>query len=102
MKRVPVRFVIVSVACALVLLSAGPRAWSSTVYVQTNLVSNIPGLAQSTDPNLKNPWGVSFTATSPFWVSDAGSNFSTLYQGTGSTVNTRVVTVAGGPTGEIA
>ena len=45
---------------------AASQAWGSTVYVQTNLVSDIPGLAQSTDPNLKNPWGVSFSATNPF------------------------------------
>ena len=35
-------------------------------YVQTDLVSNIPGLASITDPDLKNPWGISHRATSPF------------------------------------
>jgi uncharacterized protein (TIGR03118 family) len=97
-----VRCVSIAVVCTLVFFLAEPQAWPSTVYLQTNLVSDIPGLAQSTDPNLKNPWGVSFTATSPFWVSDTGTNDSTLYQGTGSTVNARVVSVPGGPTGEIA
>ena len=41
-------------------------------FTQTNLVSDIPGLAANTDPNLKNPWGVAFSATSPFWTSDQG------------------------------
>jgi len=41
-------------------------------FVQTNLVSNLPGLAPITDPNLINPWGVSESTTSPFWVSDQG------------------------------
>ena len=27
-----------------------------------------------------NPWGVSLSATSPFWVSDAGTSVSTLYK----------------------
>jgi uncharacterized protein (TIGR03118 family) len=47
--------------------------------VQTNLVSDISGLAPNTDPNLKNPWGVSFGAMTPFWVSDQASGNATLY-----------------------
>jgi hypothetical protein len=35
------------------------------------------------DPNLVNPWGVSFTPTSPYWVSDNNSGFSTLYTAAG-------------------
>ena len=104
MKKRCVQSLTAGIVCALALLAAEPQAWCATasVYLQTNLVSNIPGLAQSTDPNLRNPWGNSFSATSPFWVADAGSNDSTLYQGTGSTINARVVGVAGGPTGAIA
>src|SRR5712692_2566930 len=34
-------------------------------YVQTNLVSDVPGLAKVTDPNLKNPWGTSTRPGSP-------------------------------------
>src|SRR5262249_10525131 len=37
-----------------------------------------------------------------FWVSNAGANNSTLYSGTGSTINARVVPVPGGPTGQIS
>ena len=48
-------------------------------YVQTNLVSDIAGLAQLTDPALKNPWGVSESSGSPFWVSDQATGESTLY-----------------------
>ena len=68
--------------------------------VQTNLVSDVPGLAIATDPNLANPWGVSFSPTSPFWVSDEATNVATLYQGTGAIV-AKVVTVPGGPTGQV-
>src|SRR5260221_2183216 len=48
-------------------------------YQQTYLVSDLPGLAQLQDTNLVNPWGISFSATSPFWISDNGSGLSTLY-----------------------
>jgi uncharacterized protein (TIGR03118 family) len=79
------------------------------VYVQTNLVSDVPGLAPATDLNLKNPWGASSSAGSPLWVSDQGTNKSTLYNvtSTGVTINPRVVniptTAAGpqGPTGQV-
>ena len=51
----------------------------SNVYLQTNLVSDLAGIAQLQDTNLVNPWGISFSATSPFWISDNGSGLSTLY-----------------------
>jgi uncharacterized protein (TIGR03118 family) len=50
-----------------------------TTYLQTNLVSDLPGIAQLQDTNLVNPWGISFSTTSPFWISDNGSGLSTLY-----------------------
>jgi hypothetical protein len=48
-------------------------------FVQTNLVSDIPGLATITDPELVNPWGVSQSPISPFWVSNQATNASALY-----------------------
>jgi len=48
-------------------------------YLQTNLVSDLPGVAQLQDTNLVNAWGISSSATSPFWISDNGSGLSTLY-----------------------
>jgi uncharacterized protein (TIGR03118 family) len=79
-----------------------PRALlSGTVYDQTNLVSDIPGMAANTDPNLKNPWGVSFAATSPFWVSDQVTGVSTLYNGAGNIVSLVVTVPSGSPTGQV-
>jgi len=52
-------------------------------YAETNLVSNIPGLALNTDPNLVNPWGISESGASPFWVSDNGAGVATLYNTAG-------------------
>ena len=58
---------------------AGANATS--VYRQTNLVSDIPGVARKTDPNLINPWGMSEFPNGPLWVSDNGSNVATIYTG---------------------
>jgi uncharacterized protein (TIGR03118 family) len=65
-------------------------------YVQTNLVSDIPGLAAHTDPNLKNPWGTSVGPGSPIWVSDNHAGVTTLYDGTGNP-QPRVVTIPAPP-----
>src|SRR3954463_16109110 len=55
------------------------RSLLSTNVLQTNLVSDLPGVAQVTDPNLVNPWGISESGSSPFWVSDNNAGVSTLY-----------------------
>src|ERR1700726_730609 len=79
--------------------------------VQTNLVSDIAGLAIATDPHLVNPWGVSFIGGNPFWISDQGSNSTTLYSVTDSTVVNPPVPVftvnipptwGPGPTGQVS
>ena len=59
-------------------------AADAAIYVQTNLVSDILGLATAFDPHLVNPWGVSFRNGSPFWVSNQGDNSTTLYSVTDS------------------
>jgi uncharacterized protein (TIGR03118 family) len=77
---------------------------------QVNLASDIPGKAPLTDPDLKNPWGISLSPTSPLWVSNQGTNSSTLYTLTpGSSTVTKVPTVrvtmgnsVAGPTGQVA
>jgi len=86
-------------AIAIAALSA--RAWRAEAapYVQTDLVSDIPGLATITDPELVNPWGVSFSATSPFWTSNQGTSTATLYAVTDSTNVTK--TVINPPAGDV-
>jgi uncharacterized protein (TIGR03118 family) len=54
-------------------------------YAVTNLVSDISGIASTTDPVLQNAWGVAFSpAASPFWVTDNATGCSTLYDGAGA------------------
>ncbi len=52
------------------------RALLATGFLQSNLVSNMPGLAAFTDAQLVNPWGLS---AGPLWVSDNQTGFSTIY-----------------------
>ena len=76
------RFSLCVLAASLALASIPALAkdnGKSDGYLQANLVSDLPGMAQLQDTNLVNPWGISFSATSPFWISDNGSGLSTLY-----------------------
>jgi uncharacterized protein (TIGR03118 family) len=52
-------------------------------FVQTNLVSDIPGFAATTDGHLINPWGLVAPPGGPWWVSNQGTGTSTLYNGQG-------------------
>jgi uncharacterized protein (TIGR03118 family) len=81
-------------------------------YNQVNLVANTSGVGPVTDPHLVNPWGLSRSSSSPWWVSDNGTGLSTLYSGAGA-INPLVVTIpkadpnsktfpTGTPTGTIA
>jgi uncharacterized protein (TIGR03118 family) len=88
------------IAVAALALVASQTAAAQSRYVQTNLVSDIPGLALKTDANLINPWGISYSSASPFWVSDAGTGLATLYNGAG-TPQALVVTIPGVPTGQV-
>jgi uncharacterized protein (TIGR03118 family) len=83
---------------ALSLSSARIVTAAPLGYEQTNLTSSVPGMAANTDPNLKNPWGMSFSATSPFWVSDQATGVATLYNATG-VPQALVVTIPAGPPG---
>lgn len=63
---------------AFCLLAAVSHAGQIQVV---NLVTNdqLANPAQITDGNLKNAWGISHSAASPFWVSANGSGLSALY-----------------------
>lgn len=70
-----------SVCLGLLLLVSSSVAQGQ--YQQTDLVSNQAKTAKTTDPLLVNAWGLVHAPTSPFWISDNGSGWSTLYNGAG-------------------
>ncbi len=88
-----------TLAAAMFAIAVASAQSTSNVYVQHNLVSDIPGFADATDPNLVNPWGMSFSGTSPFWVSNHGKGNTTVYSNASTsapiTVTTTVVTIPG-------
>src|SRR5215831_5267189 len=75
----PLHRVLIAASVALGLSAPMADATVLGPYFQTNLVSDIAGLAPVTDPNLQNPWGVSESATSPLWISDQHAGVATLY-----------------------
>src|SRR5271166_6499197 len=91
-----------------VLVSSSARGGE---YVQTNIVSNLPGVAPNNpvDPNLVNPWGMSFSGTSRIWVSNQGSGTATVYDPLASpvtplltvTIPTSGIGPPSGPTGQV-
>jgi len=100
-------FRVVLVRAAIVLVAASAQRvladGASNNFTQTNLVSDLPGLAKTTDPDLVNPWGVSFSNASPFWVSDNGTGLATLYNGAGDKLGLVVTVPPAGaaPTGQV-
>ncbi len=86
------------------VLAAGGHATSppATVFEVVPLVSDQAGVAPNTDPDLVNPWGISHIPGGANWVSDNGTDKSTVYsRTTGSKLNI-TVNVAGAPTGTVA
>ena len=95
--------VVFGLAAPALMMAAGANS-----YVTRNLVANVAGVADVTDPSLNDPWGISASATGPFWVSNHLTGNSTLYNGSG-TITALVVTIppatiskaAGKPTGQV-
>lgn len=94
LKAVVTTVVSVGALCA----SAGLA--EAGAYDQTNLVSNIAGLAGFTDPALINPWGMSFSSSSPIWISNQGTSTATLYSVTSGFDVTKIIAL-NPPTGNI-
>jgi uncharacterized protein (TIGR03118 family) len=90
--------------------STHARAAVANSYTQTNLVSDIPGMALMTDSQLVNPWGLS-RPQSPtdreghWWAADQATGVSTLYDANGAivplviTIPSATGTGTGSPTG---
>src|SRR5947208_13710527 len=91
---------------AAVMFAAASRR--ADTYSWTNFQSDIAGVAQHTDPNLVNPWGMSVSANGNIWVSDNGTGVSTIYHqdGTAASLVVQIPTAkhnkdGGNPTGQV-
>ena len=89
-------------SAALLALASIPLAGSDNFYVQHNLVSDVPGMADRTDGNLVNAWGLDRSPTGPWWVNSNEKGLSIVYNGAGSAfppANPLVVTIPPPPGG---
>lgn len=59
---------------------------AAPAFTQTNLVSDIPGLAKATNPNLVNPWGMALGLNSGIWISNNGAGKGSTYDGAGQPI----------------
>src|SRR4029077_10872293 len=90
---------------AVIFTATSARA---DTYSWSNFQSDIAGVAQHTDPNLVNPWGMAVSSNGTIWVSDNGTGVSTLYRQDG-TANPLIVEIppakhnkdGGNPTGQV-
>lgn len=98
-------------ALGLLVIAAAPAAahdndrhrHQHNGYTVTDLITDdqTANPALHTDPNLVNGWGITATATSPWWVASNGKGLSTLYNGAGD-IQSLVVKVDESPTGTVA
>ncbi len=82
-----------SVVRRAVLVFAGalllPAFAAAQQYHRTDLTTDssaVSATAANVDTDLVNPWGLSRSTGSPWWVSDNGPGLSTLYNATGTKV----------------
>lgn len=104
MQRCLNRNLTLAVSLGLVLIFSGTAL---AQYTNTVLDSNVPGHGKL-DPLLVNGWGLAYLPDQAFWVSDAGSGWSTLYDGSGNRQSLQVLIPSangqgpGSPTGIVA
>jgi uncharacterized protein (TIGR03118 family) len=89
-----------ALAVCLGLVVSMASAAAHAQYQVTNLVSNQVGQAPNIDPLLANAWGLTRGATTPWWISDNDTGWTTLYKADGTQVPLRVLipTAGNGPT----
>ena len=82
-----------SAVCLFLTLSCNMLP-AATGYLVHNLVADVAATAKSDfyDPRIVNVWGLTASATSPFWTCDNGTGLSTIY-----TVNATNTTPLGTP-----
>ena len=92
------------VSLALVAAAQIGAAPPDGTYAVTPLVSDVPGAAAFTDPNLVNGWGLARSTTSPWWVADNETMKTTVYNASGalqSIGGNAFQGVPGNPTGAV-
>jgi uncharacterized protein (TIGR03118 family) len=101
---------IASLAASMTVPASATPDHESRGFRQVNLVSDQPGVAPLRDPDLVNAWGLSASPGtnaapgSPLWVSDNGTDKTTLYAGASPTTVSKFLAIdvtSGTPTGQV-
>jgi uncharacterized protein (TIGR03118 family) len=93
--------IVLALVIGVAIVAVSPlRAAERNSFTVVPLVSDQPGVAPNTDPNLVNAWGLTSGPTTPWWVADNGTDKSTLYNGAG-VPQALVVDVFEAPTGTV-
>lgn len=103
--RVAAALPVVLTAALVFSTGSATATGAQTRFTETDLVSNQQNVAQLTDPNLVNPWGLAISPTSPLWVADNGPGLATVYRGGGTAGPASMLALApaipdGAPTGQ--
>lgn len=110
MTKLLVRYCSLLFPVLLLVLATTPAATAVPSVRQSNLVSDIPGMARFSDPELINPWGIVYTPTGIIVVADNGTGEATMYDPKTGRAYPTVITVtapgmdgdgAGAPTGVV-
>src|SRR5205823_14555653 len=62
------------------------RVQPAVTFTETDLVSDVPGLAATTDPNLVNPWGIAVGTNSGLWIANNGTGTAETFDGAGQPI----------------
>jgi len=92
------RLLALGAAIGLILVMAIPVAANDRNHYDVNVLVTGP----SPDADLVNGWGISRLPGSPWWVSDNGTDLSTLYKADGTKQGLRVAIPGGAPTGTVS
>jgi uncharacterized protein (TIGR03118 family) len=90
----------VAMAATVLVVGSAGGGIADNVFSVHDLVSDTSAAAPAADASLVNGWGLSAGPTTPWWVSNNGTNTSTLYNGSGAKQGLTVA-VPGGPTGTV-
>src|SRR3954454_14102083 len=101
--RTKVSFALSAIMLSMPILAAnGTATLAAAKFDVVPLVSDQPGVAPNTDPDLVNAWGISHAPDGPNWVSDNGTDKATIYDRKTGAKSSPVVEIPhGAPTGTV-
>jgi uncharacterized protein (TIGR03118 family) len=95
------RILVPGAAIALLLVGTLPVSAHSVTVSKVNSYAVTVLQTNTSDPDLVNGWGLSRGPATPWWVSDNGTDKSTLYNGIGTKLGLVVTIPGGAPTGTV-